>query len=60
MVRQRCINRLGALIAVVVIACFLWNILASPFISEAAKYFSLTMVIFVVFAIYVQIQMRKR
>jgi hypothetical protein len=57
---QRCSLALGVLVVVVAVACFLCSILTSPFVSEAAKYFALTMVVFVVFAIYVQLQLRGR
>ncbi|MBM3303905.1 MAG: hypothetical protein FJY76_02320 [Candidatus Aenigmarchaeota archaeon] len=59
MSEQKWVRGLGALSAIVGIGYFLFEILQSPLISEAAKYFSLTMIIFAAFAIYVQTYFRR-
>ncbi len=56
---QRWVRGLGALSALLGIGYFMLEILSSPLISEAAKYFSVTMIIFAAFAIYVQTYFRK-
>ncbi len=53
---MRCV---GALSAIIGIGYFMFEILSSPAISEAAKYFSITMIVFAAFAIYVQTYFRK-
>ena len=50
---------MGALSAVLGVGYFMFEILSSPLISEAAKYFSITMIIFAAFAIYVQTYFRR-
>jgi len=59
MTEQNWVRALGALSAVLGVGYFLFEILQSPFISEPAKYFSLTMIIFAAFAIYVQTYFRR-
>lgn len=59
MAEQRWVRVLGALSAIVGIGYFLYEILSSPLISEAAKYFSITMIIFAAFAVYVQTYFRR-
>jgi hypothetical protein len=59
MSEQRWVRALGALSAVLGIVYFLFEILSSPAISEAAKYFSITMVVFAAFAVYVQTYFRR-
>jgi len=59
MAEQKWVRVLGALSAVLGVGYFMFEILSSPIISEAAKYFSLTMIIFAAFAIYVQTYFRR-
>ena len=59
MSEQRGVRALGVLSAVIGIAYFLFEILSSPAISDAAKYFALTMVVLATFAVYVQTYFRR-
>jgi hypothetical protein len=56
---QSWVRALGALSAVLGIGYFLFEILLSPMINEAAKYFSITMIIFAAYAIYAQTYFRR-
>jgi len=59
MAEQKWVRGLGALSAVLGVGYFMFEILSSPVISESAKYFSITMIIFAAFAIYVQTYFRR-
>ena len=59
MPEQKWVRSLGALSALAGVGYFMFEILQSPFISEAAKYFSITMIVFAAFAVYVQTYFRR-
>ena len=60
MAEQRWVRGIGALSAFAGMGYFLFEILSSQFISEAAKYFAITMIVFACFAVYVQTYFRRQ